>query len=333
MSRQEMLADPRTGGKIKIEKPEGFRTGHRSLRVIGEGLTKFFARLEVSEESRRNVAKAANLWTSGMEAWTMERHEAHSDGPLIGPTLATILPEMAAATFFLMGDRVLQERVEGLFAGNYPEVRIPQPPDSEKDNGNRDPKKDRQLLMQAADAIPKAVAVGRVAMVFPEGTRSRTGKLGFGIPQIAHYLTDNAFVLPMLFDNSRERWPVGKRPRFFTGGSIKAIVGEPVLIRDIRSEIAAFVEAEGIIITKQEEQGLLMNTIMRKHIAPLEPNPEDRGVYQEMDLSLKDELVIVKERIACEAEARRVRIARADAEKERKMLFEKVKKEGLVILS
>jgi hypothetical protein len=249
---------------------------------------------------------------SGMDEWDFVRHESHADGPLIGPTLATVLPEMADATFFLMGDRVLQERVEGLFAGNYPEVRIPQPPDPEKDNGNRDPKKDRQLLMQAADAIPKVVAIGRVAMVFPEGTRSRTGKLGFGIPQIVHYLTDNAFVLPMLFDGSRERWPVGEKPHF-RGRRITAIVGKPVLVKDIRAEIANFAKAEGITITKQEEQGLMMNAIIRKHIAPLEPNPEDRGVYQDIDLSLKEELVIVKERIACEAEARKQKMVKDDA--------------------
>jgi hypothetical protein len=313
MSRQEMLADPRTTGKVKINRPEGFRKGHRIFRVVGEGLTKFFSRLDVPEESRRNIAEAASLWTSGMDAWTMVRHEGHADGPLIGPTLATILPEMANETFFLMGDRVLQERIEGLFAGNYPEVRLPQIPNAEIDNGYRDREKDFALLKMAADAIPKVVGAGRVAMVFPEGTRSRTGKLGLGIPQIARYFSENAFVLPMLFDNSRERWPVGKGPRFFKGGKITAFVGKPVLIKDIRAEIANFAKAEGIVISRQEEQGLIMDTIMRKHIAPLEPNPEDRGVYQEIDIPLKDVLVIVKKRIAEEIAENKARKAKEDA--------------------
>ncbi len=309
-----MLADPRTAGKVKINRPEGFRKGHRIFRVVGEGLTKFFSHLDVPEESRRNIAKAASLWTSGMDAWTMVRHEGHADGPLIAPTLATILPEMAHETFFLMGDRVLQERVEGLFAGNYPEVRLPQPPDPEKDNGDRDHKIDMALLKQAAYAIPRVVGAGRVAMVFPEGTRSRTGKLGLGIPQIARYFGENAFVLPMLFDNSRERWPVGEKPHWF-GKKITAFVGKPVLIKDIRAEISSFAETEGIVISRQEEQGLIMDTIMRKHIASLEPNPEDRGVYQDIDLSLKDVLVIVKKRIAEETVKNKARKAKEDARK------------------
>jgi 1-acyl-sn-glycerol-3-phosphate acyltransferase len=300
--------------------PPGFIEGHHSVRKITEGLAGRLGHLELTSESKDHLEEGRALWKSGMKTWVMARHSSDLDGPLIGETLG---PEMSRAAFFLMGGRVLKRHIRGFFAHTFSQVPIPQKADSTKDVGERNAVYDLGLLKKAWKAIPALLENGRIAKLFLEGSRSRDGQLQPVVYESAAFLDDNTVVMPMAFIGASERWPVEKFPRFISSDKVTANVGAPVLIRDIIAEISEFKKRPGVSLDRKgkEEQGLLMEAIMRRGIAPLVA-PEDRNMYSEMDLTIEQILPIVRKRLAEEAAA-----------EEQRKLFEKVKKEGLVILS
>ena len=304
--KENKIVDIRTGWKGRFPKdkrdsiptPEGYRQGHRLIRIAGEVPATVLGRLRLSEKSYRNILKAQELWLSGMEAWIMPKHESDADGPLVGPTLRRVSREFESAMFLLMGEKILAKRIRGFFAKNWPQIYTRQV-------STPNHKANLSDITQSEELISTLLKAGKVAMVFPEGTRSDTGKLGDGIPLLAHYLSDNAFVLPMAFDGSRERWPKEGKPKWIRGRAIVAYVGEPILIKDLRREIAEFARASGEEILYKEEKALIMDLIMRRGIAPLIQNEDDKGNYKDRNLPLSEILKQVRERFACETAAKR----------------------------
>ncbi len=301
MATLERGVSPVNYKNTKFRVP-GFREGHHSVRRVTEALTGFLGHIEFFPGSKDSLQRGRELWKAGMETWVVARHNTDADGPLIGEALG---PEMARAAFFLMGDRVLKKRVRGFFASSYSQVPIPQIADPTKDNGCRDPQEDRRLLIQANEAIPALLRSGRIAKLFPEGSRSRNGILQPVQYQIAHFLNENAFVIPMAFIGARERWPVEKFPKLISRDRVTINVGTPILIKDVLEEIRQFKEERGIRISKKEEQGLIMEVVMRRGIAPLVA-PRDRGIYSNMWL-VEEILPIVQQRLAEEAAKRNQR--------------------------
>ena len=112
----------------------------------------------------------------------------------------------------------------------------------------------------------------------------------------------------MAFIGARERWPVEKFPRLISKDRVTINVGAPILIKDILEEIRRFKEIAGVKLSKKEEQGLIMETIMRRGIAPL-VTPQDRGIYSNMELNIEEILLIVQQRLAEEAAKRNQRQA------------------------
>jgi len=271
--------------------------------------------LELSLGSKEHLEEGRVLWKFGMKTWVMARHSSDVDGPLIGETLG---PEMSKAAFFLMGGRVLKKHIRGFFARTYAQVPIPQKADSSKDVGERDAAYDLGLLKKAKRAIPALLENGRIAKLFLEGSRSRDGRLQPVVYESAAFLDDKTMVMPMAFIGGSKRWPVEKLPVFFSPDKIISNVGAPILIRDILEEISEFKKRPDVILDgkRKEEQGLLMEAIMRRGIAPLVA-PEDRNMYSEMDLTMEQILPIVRKRLVQESAMERWKKIFAGVRKER----------------
>ena len=89
------------------------------------------------------------------------------------------------------------------------------------------------VLKAAADVLRS----GQSLIIFPEGTRSRSGAMGqfkSGAAYLAWHL--NKPIIPVAIRGAYEIWPTGKiLPRFFGGHRLETHVGEPVDPKDFNS--------------------------------------------------------------------------------------------------
>ena len=256
----------------------GYHGGNRIIRRTSEEAARIFTKRKFSPGSLANLDKAVTLWESGKETWVTSNHESDADGPLASLSLREGgHPEVSEAMFILMGDKILRKWLRGLVASSYHHVIVPQPGSG---NGQT-----RELLHTASMAIPRLFEEGMVAFTFPEGTRSRDGKLHHATPVLGHFIGDEAVVLPMALDGARELWPVEGRPN--PGREITFHFGKPILISEVLEEIDCFEETTGTKVTKNKKNEIIVDTIMRRGIAPLLPFDE-RGDYSNSLVSIKD---------------------------------------------
>lgn len=76
------------------------------------------------------------------------------------------------------------------------------------------------------DGVARVAARGESVMVYPEGTRTRTGEMRSFKKGAFRMAIDNQLpILPMTISGSYDAWPAGKLPR---GGHLLVEVGEPI---------------------------------------------------------------------------------------------------------
>jgi len=81
--------------------------------------------------------------------------------------------------------------------------------------------------LAAVKAAIRALRAGMAFGIFPEGRRSRSGRLEpFKTGTAAIALRTRAPVLPVAVVGTREVWPPGKRPRL--RGRIRVLIGDPI---------------------------------------------------------------------------------------------------------
>jgi 1-acyl-sn-glycerol-3-phosphate acyltransferase len=254
----------------------GYQNGNLIVRRGSEIAAAVLTRQSFSTGSKEHLQEAVTLWEEGQQAWIWSKHESDADGPLVGVALREGgFPQFSEAMVILMGDKILRKRFRGLVARSYPHIPVPQ-------DGciNRN-----QLLTKANKAIPKILERGKVAFIFPEGTRSKEGNLQEAKPTIAHYLTNKSFVLPMVIEGSREVWPVEGRPSFFK--DVIFHFGKPIITADISAEVDFYEQSFGRSLNKTERQTIIVDAIMRRGIAPLS-QIDRRGPYSDSNLSVSD---------------------------------------------
>jgi long-chain acyl-CoA synthetase len=110
------------------------------------------------------------------------------------------------------------------------------------------------------DALGAAVAVLRQGcnlVIFPEGTRTRDGRMGrfkSGIGRLM--LETNANVVPVRIQGGFAIWPAGKLPRFFLGRSLSVSVrfGQPLTLQSLieQAKISPYSSAADITGQIQE---------------------------------------------------------------------------------
>jgi 1-acyl-sn-glycerol-3-phosphate acyltransferase len=92
---------------------------------------------------------------------------------------------------------------------------------------------------EVTEAINMAIHLlrsGGNIIIFPEGTRTRTGKMGNFKPGLGTLLLEtNAAVCPIKINGAFEAWPAGKRPLVLRGRSTRptATFGSPVTLSSL----------------------------------------------------------------------------------------------------
>jgi 1-acyl-sn-glycerol-3-phosphate acyltransferase len=180
-------------------------------------------------------------------------HASNADGPVL---MAHFVPALGRRLSWLGKEEALHWPVVGWFVGQNGVVGIRR--------GAGD--------LEAFRTVRKALDEGRPLVVFPEGTRSRTGALQEakeGATVLA--MRSGAPILPIAIVGSQRFWPRGKRlPRPFRG--MKVRVG-PVF------QLAT--ERGG----DRHEATRAATVELMRHIAALLP-PEQQGVYAEPERAL-----------------------------------------------
>lgn len=269
------------------ERYLGYQKGNRVIRRGVEEAAGRLTRITLTEESRKNLQEAVVLWENGMDAAVFPNHESDADGAVVTKALRLGgAGGFSDAIFVGMGDKILRKKLRGFMASSYPHIPLPQVDSQVVKRGSQSR---REMLQNASNLIPKLMEEGYVFFTFPEGTRSLDGTLAQGRSEIAHYLSNDSFVLPVGLDGTREAWPKEKMPNF--GREIKVGFGKPILIADVNTRIDDYEKSTGRRINKNQRNKIIIDTVMRHGIAPLIPL-EGRGQYTEP----VDSIIAVMER-------------------------------------
>ena len=272
----ESLKSPRKNKMVNLEiEVSGYKHGNSVIRRGTELAAATLTRQSFSNGSREHLQEAVTLWEAGNPTWIWSKHESDADVPLVGVAFRNGgFPEFSEEMVVLMGNKVLDKRVRGVFARSYPHVPVPQ-----EGCSNRN-----KLLSVANKAIPQLLEKGKPIFVFPEGTRSRDGVLGDASPTVAHYLNKGDVVFPMVIEGARDALPVEELPRFFK--EITFHFGKPILVADLMAEIQYYEITSGEKINKVARNKIITDLIMRRGIAPLVAE-EKRGSFCDINLPIR----------------------------------------------
>jgi 1-acyl-sn-glycerol-3-phosphate acyltransferase len=214
-----------------------------------------------------NLGMAREIVCQEKPLFMLLDHRSNADAPAIEKALIKRgFGDLAEKLVFLRGTRLDKSRDTRFLSQGFSHIDVW--PQTEKPITKEEEKQAVSMMRVATRALDEAVKEGRVIVIFPEGTRTRTGKLGEGIPEIAHYLLryPNAYVLPVGLIGTDRVLPVDKKiPRF---AKVRVVFGEPFSVEE-------FCEARDI---QKKERQRLIDGIMRDEIAPLLP-VSYRGAY------------------------------------------------------
>ncbi|MEM7180092.1 MAG: 1-acyl-sn-glycerol-3-phosphate acyltransferase [Spirochaetota bacterium] len=98
-----------------------------------------------------------------------------------------------------------------------------------------------KINMRAFRTSQKLQSEGKILSIFPEGTRSRTGRLMPFVETVYHYVA-NKIVLPISLEGTDKILPTSSF--LFTPAKGKLIIGKPVLVGDLNRKLKEFLPPE-----------------------------------------------------------------------------------------
>lgn len=249
------------------EVPSGYHASKPLQRLAVELLARFFA-TEIKLYGTENLKKVQQLIHSGNRIIFVANHLSHADFTVFHQSLKrNSFSEIGDKTIPLSGLRIETTPVAKLFTPAYPRIII-WPPTEEPKNSEERARKytmDKQMLYDSR----KRLEYGSHLFIFPEGTRSKTGSLGYGNPGVTSFfnLVDNTFVVPVGISGTDKILP----PKEFmpVSGHCNVSVGEPINASDLKEKFQSASKAEN---------RLNMITFVMKEIARCLP-PTYQGVY------------------------------------------------------
>ena len=99
--------------------------------------------------------------------------------------------------------------------------------------------------MKSMEPVSKALAAGETILMFPEGTRSKDGKLrefrkGVGYLSVRHQVD----ILPLWVEGTYQSFPKGQTLPSFTSRNLKVRIGKPISIRELMPKIESLSSSE-----------------------------------------------------------------------------------------
>lgn len=244
----------------------GYKGGNRLVQEGIERVSGIIAHPRL--QGKENLTAVRELIKGRARVFLMGNHLSHLDGPTLYRSLRDAgYSDIADRIVLLMGTRITRNPLTHFLSSSYARIYVPQVHDEVKDS-NGGARKAREMLRNAAKAVPAVFDKGGVVGIFPEGTRSRSSELSTGLPQVAHYIKKEDFILPFGLWGTEKALPVGGSPK---PNAVYINFGKPFSVSEIEG-------LQGADKTTRNKR--LIDAVMER-IAPLLPE-KYRGIYAEM---------------------------------------------------
>lgn len=249
---------------------------------IVEWLQQFFSReLKVSgienlEIVRQNLKKHKSVVL-------LVNHLSHADHP----TLSTAMrkngfADLAERLTFVAGMRLKDEFIAKIFNNAYARILVSTPtsaPQTEEES-----RESQRINLKGFFEASRLLNEGNLLVIYPEGTRSREGKLLKAIPAVARYLENPniGIILPVGIQGTGDLLPVGKKRLRFK--KTKISFGKPILPNNLINSVLEDLPEDKKNDYKRDKKirdevnEKMMDFVMKK-IGQLLPE-EQRGVYR-----------------------------------------------------
>lgn len=263
-----------------LEKPY-FR---RDLLItsIVELICKVFSK-NLSVMGEKNLQLVRNNLQAGKSVIILANHLSHSDHPTLARAFREKgFPDLAERLVFVAGMRFKDEFIAKIFNNAYARTLVATP--TSQPQTEEEKRVSQMINLKGFFEVSRLLNKGNLLVIYPEGTRSRDGKLLTPIAAVARYLENPnlGVILPAGIEGTNNLLPVGKLiPRF---KPTKVTFGEPITpielannaLNDLSTDKKNDYKIDKKFRDKKNEK--IMNAIMEK-IAMLLPN-EQRGVYK-----------------------------------------------------
>jgi 1-acyl-sn-glycerol-3-phosphate acyltransferase len=268
--------------EISFQKPYVSRDPLKTFIV--EWLAQFFSReLKVSgienlEIVRENLKKHKSVVL-------LVNHLSHADHP----TLSTAMrqngfPDLAERLTFVAGMRLKDEFIAKIFNNAYARILVSTPtstPQTEEEN-----REAQRINLKGFFEASRLLNEGNLLVIYPEGTRSREGKLLKAIPTVSRYLENPnvGIILPVGIQGTGDLLPAGRKILRFK--KTKISFGKPILPASVFKNVLDELPEDKRNNYKRDKKirdeinEKIMDFVMRK-ISLLLPE-EQRGAYKEL---------------------------------------------------
>lgn len=204
-------------------------TGVRPPLPVGREAMKILEALFVSRtglQGMENIDSILFLLSSGKHVILVANHLSHLDGAAIDLGLRwNGFPELAEKLVYLSGLRMGKQFFTRILGKCVP--TIPVWPPTEAPRNDEEMRERSRMTRDSLRTVKTVLGNGGIPVVFPEGTRSRTGALRQGIAAVSGFLNlaPDTFVAPVGIIGTDRILPVGSgRP---VRGPIQENFGTP----------------------------------------------------------------------------------------------------------
>lgn len=171
-------------------------------RLLGGLFISHFVRRDSRVEGIPNLREAWERHRAGSPLVVISNHASYADSHIIEQLLNRVgFRDLTRSLFHLAGQKTYQTLWRRFFTAGLNTIKVIQSIADEA------PEVKRRQALESFKAFRRVVTTNPV-LLFPEGTRTRTGRMGPPVPTLANYLRGK-LVLPMALQGTERMLGVG----------------------------------------------------------------------------------------------------------------------------